>query len=209
MLTGAPLFASAVAIGVAIAAPVGPMALLCIERTLLKGSRAGLATGLGVALADGFWAVLIGFSASSLAAFLLDHSNLLRLVGGLLIAALGVLTVLRARRTDEPLGGGAKASRSGALLSAFALTATNPATILAFIGIFASLGLDNGIISRGDTVLAIAGIFLGSLLWWIGLTLAVTAIRHQLSWRAIVWINRLSGLALIAFGLGAAASGLD
>jgi threonine/homoserine/homoserine lactone efflux protein len=201
------LFLRATGMGIAVAAPVGPMALLCMERTLSRGITAGMATGGGIALADATVGSIIGFGAGSIASILISHRHLLTILGGLVIVALGVAAVAKSRRVASSHPAESR-SHHGELLSAFALTVTNPGTILAFIALFAGLGLASSDNPLTDAAVMIGGIFCGSLIWWAGLTATVGAVRHRLPVGALIWINRGAGIILIVFGVLAAAGGL-
>ncbi len=187
-------FLRGVIIGVAIAAPVGPVALLCIRHTLAQGRLHGLASGVGAALGDTFYGAIAGLGLTAISDFLLGHQTQLRFFGGLLLLFLG----WRAWRTTpdfttDPTPGRRRGLLS-ALLSTMLLTLTNPMTVVAFLGIYAVLGLS------GSWVL-IAGVFSGALLWWGTLTMGVGALRPRMAPRFLVWVNRAAGVLIAAFGL--------
>jgi len=195
-----PLFLKGVAIGLAIAAPVGPVGVLCVHRTLVRGAIIGLASGLGAAVADAVYGAVAGLGLTSVANFLLDYQTYLRLFGGAFLLVLG-LRVLR-----YPPSATAATDTEGGLLhafaSCFALTLTNPATILAFVAIFAGIGLVGEGDGYGSLVSLVAGVFLGSALWWMALSGLVTALRGHVTPRLMTWINRVSGAVLVGFGGG-------
>ena len=190
------VFLRGMLVGVAIAAPVGPVALLCMRYTLAHGRWYGLASGLGAALGDTFYGAVAGLGISVVANFLLSHQTPLRLLGGALLAFLGWRT-WRARPQSGRTTPSLAASRRGAvgaLFSTLALTLTNPVTVLAFMAIYAGLGL------VGSWVLVL-GVFLGSLSWWMVLVLSVTWFRARLDAHTLGWVNRLSGALITGFGL--------
>jgi len=205
-------------IGFAIAAPVGPIGLLCIQRTLTRGHWSGVLSGLGAASADavygciaGFvYGCIAGFGLASLAGLLLAWQTELRLIGGLFLLYLGWQTWLTPPAAEQARAAAEQArvrpTRAGLLsdyLSTLGLTLTNPVTILAFLGIFAGLGLAGG---GGDFVAAAAlvvGVFSGSLLWWLLLAGGVGVLRGRLRPNVMVWINRASGLLIAGFGIWA------
>ncbi len=192
-------------IGLSVAATIGPMAVLCIRRTLAQGRLAGLATGLGVATADGCYGAMAGFGLAFISQFLLAQQVWLRLVGGLFLCYRGVKTALAAPATRPTAAGGTTLAR--AYLSALALTLTNPLTILSFAAIFAGLGA--GVRARGGygaTAMLVLGVFAGSALWWVILTGVVAALRARVTPRGLRWINRASGAAILVFGVLALAS---
>jgi threonine/homoserine/homoserine lactone efflux protein len=198
--------AKAIALGFAVAAPVGPISVLCMQRTLTIGRAAGLATGLGIALADAVYAGLAASGVGFAADFLVAQARWLLLAAGVFLVVLG----LKILKTEPDTKGGEVSD--GALgrdvLTAFALTMANPMTILALVAAFAALGLAEA----GDTLrsgaLLVAGVFAGSMAWWIALVAGVSVIHHQISPAAIHWINRAAGLVLAGFGAFAFGRGL-
>jgi len=189
-------------IGLSVAATIGPMAVLCIRRTLAQGRLAGLATGLGVATADGCYGAVAGFGLALISRFLLAQQPWLRLTGGIFLCYLGGKTALAAPATRPAAAGGTTLAR--AYLSALALALTNPLTILSFAAIFAGLGAEMGS-GYGATVLLVLGVFASSALWWVVLTGVVAALRARVTPRGLRWINRASGAVILAFGLFALA----
>lgn len=200
------LWLRSLVIGLSIAAPVGPIGLLCIRRTLAFGRRAGLMTGLGAAAADGVYGAIAAFGLSAVSAFLIDQQNGLRIGGGLFLIYLGQ-GILRSRPAEktagsERLNDSGRTVGIGMLLSTFALTLTNPMTILSFIAIFSGLGLAGGVASHGLAApfLTVAGVFMGSALWWLTLTFALSRLKVLSKPENLIWINRLSGLVILGFG---------
>lgn len=200
------LWIRSLVIGLSIAAPVGPIGLLCIRRTLALGRRAGLMTGLGAAAADGVYGAVAAFGLSAVSAFLIDQQNGLRIGGGLFLIYLGqgILRSKPASRAAEPesLTSSEKTIGLGMLLSTFALTLTNPMTILSFIAIFSGLGLAGGVASHGIAapLLTVAGVFMGSAAWWLMLTFALSRLSVLSKPENLIWINRFSGLVILGFG---------
>lgn len=194
------LFAKSIFLGLVIAAPLGPIGALCINRTLERGVVAGMAGGLGTALADGVYATLaaVGFAAFSEALIHIDTP--LRLIGGMFMLWLGWKSLI-----PKPPRAAAKVSArnlAGTTAATFLLTITNPMTILSFAALFAGLGLASasGFTGAGPVVL---GVFAGSMLWWCILSGTVGLIRHRLPDTFAARVSLLSGVALIGFGLWA------
>lgn len=191
-----------VLLGLAVAAPVGPIGVLCIQRSLQGGFWAGFSGGIGTAVADAFYAALAAAGFAALAGQLGEAETVLRLGGAAFIAWLGWRTIVAAPATaaaDAPLSG--RPLRLFAVT--FALTIANPATVLSFAALFAGLGLaaEPGL---GAAAAAVAGVFAGSLLWWAILSGAVAALRHRIGDESRRWINRIAGVALIAFAIALA-----
>ncbi len=197
------LFICGFIIGLSVAAAIGPMAILCIRRTLAQGHLAGLATGLGVASADGCYGAVAGFGLVLISQFVVAQHVWLRLIGGIFLCYLGLKTLLAAPATRAASAGGGDLVRS--YLSALGLTLTNPMTILSFAAIFAGLGVGTGG-GYGGAGLLVLGVFIGSALWWVVLAGAVTALRGRITPRVLRWVNRASGTIILAFGLVALAS---
>ncbi len=185
-------------LGLAIAAPVGPIGLLCIRRSLTQGQLMGLVTGLGAATADGLYGCVAGFGLTAVADLLVDHAPALRLIGGVFLCYLGFTTL----RADPATEAAQLSSRGlwGAYASTLLLTLTNPATILSFIAIFAGLGLVGSSQSWGASLALILGVFLGSALWWLFLSWGVTLFSQRLTPSRLKWLNRLAGAAIFACG---------
>ncbi|MBB4064682.1 LysE family transporter [Gellertiella hungarica] len=199
------LFLKGILLGLAIAAPVGPIGALCINRTLARGFWAGVAGGLGTALADGVYALLAASGFAAFSAILARVSVPLGLLGGLFMLWLGWQSL---RSAGVPKAAAAE-SGMGDLFrvtaTTFLLTLSNPATILSFAAIFAGLGLASDGTGAFTTT---AGVFTGSLLWWFFLCGLVTALKNRLPTGFTLWVSRISGLILLAFGIVAISSAL-
>ncbi len=193
------LFWRGVLIGFAIAAPVGPIGLLCIQRTLQDGRKFGFVSGLGAASADGIYGAIAGFGLTFISGFLVAQQMWLALIGGLFLCYLGVRTFLSEPATKVVY------ARRGSLFKAYAatflLTLTNPITILSFIAIFAGLGLASAERSYLEAISLVAGVFLGSVSWWLLLSGGVSLLRDRFNDQAMQWVNRLAGLIIGGFGL--------
>lgn len=186
-------------IGFSIAAPVGPIGVLCIRRTLASGRLYGLASGLGAATADAVYGSIAGFGLTAVSGFLVDQGDWLRLIGGGFLVYLGART-FRARPASE-----AAQARSGGLPGAYAstlaLTLTNPMTILSFAAIFAGVGIADTGEDYNAALTLVAGVFAGSAAWWLLLSGGVSLLRTQITPARLRWINWLSGAILLGFGL--------
>jgi threonine/homoserine/homoserine lactone efflux protein len=192
------MFVEGLVIGFAIAAPVGPIGVLCICRTLADGRLSGFVSGLGAATADAAYGSVAALGLTVVANLLIVGESWLRLAGGVFLVFLGAKTFL-SRPSERPAGGG-RSGLPGAYASTFFLTLTNPATILSFAAIFAGLGAGRaeGAISAMTLV---SGVFLGSALWWAALSGTTGLLREKLSTRGLRWVNRVSGTIVAAFGV--------
>jgi threonine/homoserine/homoserine lactone efflux protein len=197
------LYARTFVLGVFVAAPVGAMGMLCIQRTMADGWRAGMTTGLGIATADGIYAALAAFGVAAVSATLVAWQTPLQIVGGCVLVYLGVRSILArpTRVCDEPAETPAGAARHGAAyVSAVGLTLANPMTIMAFGAVFASAGL---VAQPGALSAAIAtvGIASGSLSWWLVLVTFVTLARVAAGPRLVSAVSKGSGAVIAALGL--------
>ena len=183
--------------GLAIAAPVGPVNVLCISRTLKKGWKAGLASGLGAATADALYGAIAGFSINFVIQLLIREEFWLRLIGGSFLIVVGVLYYFkRAGSFEAQESGSAKQSD---FVSALLLNLTNPTTVLSFLAVLAALRASQPRSWWLDWLLVL-GIFGGSLFWWIFLVTIVNRFRSRFDDRTMLWMNRLAGLAIGGFG---------
>lgn len=187
-----------IAVGFSIAAPVGPIGVLCIRRSLAEGSLMGLLTGLGAATADAAYGFVAAFGLTAVSIFLIDKQLWLSLIGGVFLCYLGIATFLRLPPNDA--ASTERGSRLAAYVSTFLLTLSNPTTILSFVAIFAGFGL-GAYASYAAASAMVLGVFLGSALWWIILSGSVGLLRSRLSRNRMQWVNRISGTMILAFGL--------
>ena len=184
--------------GLAISAPVGPVNVLCVSRTLTKGRLAGIVSGLGAAAADTIYGSIAGFSISFIIGWLLRELFWIRLVGGILLIAIGAVYYFKRPKTLKET---AQADSHGSdIATTFLLTLTNPTTILSFLAVLAVLGLAQPR-SWTLTVFLVAGIFAGAMLWWTLLAWISGHFRDRFNDRAVVWLNRIAAMAIGAFGL--------
>jgi threonine/homoserine/homoserine lactone efflux protein len=188
-------------IGFSIAAPVGPIGVLCIRRTLSEGRASGLVSGLGAASADAIYGSIAGFGLAFISNFLVGQQVWLRLIGGLFLCYLGLKTFF-----SEPVKQTAQAKGIGlvgAYVSTFFLTLTNPMTIISFAAIFTGLGLAGTGGNYGAAGVLVLGVFTGSALWWFILSGSVGFLREKFNIHGLLWVNRISGAIITGFGLWA------
>lgn len=192
-------FLKGLILGLSVAAPVGPIGLLCIQRTLNKGRKSGFFSGLGAATADATYGLIAAFGLTVISNFLLKNQTLIRLVGGMFLIYLGGKTFLL-----TPANEAAKSEEGKSILddylSTLFLTITNPMTILSFLAIFAGLGLSNTNSSLLSATMVL-GVFLGSALWWLILSSSVNWLRYKIGNKVLKYINMISGGIIIVFGI--------
>jgi len=186
-------------IGVSIAAPVGPIGVLCIRRTLTDGRLSGFISGLGAATADAVYGGIAGFGLTLVSDFLIHQQLWLRWIGRSFLCYLGIKTLLAApaKHAAGLKGGGLVKD----YLSTLFLTLTNPMTILSFAAIFAGLGIASEGKHYAGAGLLVLGVFLGSACWWLLLSGLTGAFREKLSHQGLRWVNRISGMIILAFGI--------
>lgn len=187
------------AIGFSIAAPVGPIGVLCIRRTFAEGRASGFVSGLGAASADAIYGCIAGFGLTFVSNFLVSQQVWLRLIGGVFLCYLGLKTLL-----SKPAEQAASAKGNGlvgAYASTFFLTLTNPMTIISFAAIFAGLGLASTSANYMSATVLVLGVFIGSALWWLILSGSIGVFREKFNLRGLQWINRISGAIITGFGL--------
>jgi threonine/homoserine/homoserine lactone efflux protein len=187
-------------VGVVIAVPVGPVGILCIRRTILDGRLPGLFSGLGAASADSVFGIIAGFGLTFISDLLIDYQDYLRVGAAAFLLYVGVTALLndpvaRARSGSDPEG------LFGDFASTFVLTITNPVTILSFIAIFGAIGFTGEEATLTHAAILVAGVWLGSFFWWIGLVAGAGVLRMTFQRRHLVWINRGSGGILVAAGV--------
>jgi threonine/homoserine/homoserine lactone efflux protein len=188
----------AMALGFSVAAPVGPIGLLCIRRTLADGRSVGLACGLGAATADALYGLVAGLGIAALSNALVGHNGILRWVGSGYLAFLGV-------RTFRAIPAIREANVRADVVwrvwgSTFLLTITNPTTIMSFAAMFSAIAGGSGTGLLQGPVLA-AGVFLGSAAWWLILSTATDRLRSRFNAKHLVWINRTTGVLLLGFAI--------
>jgi threonine/homoserine/homoserine lactone efflux protein len=198
------LFFKGFIIGFSIAAPVGPIGILCIQRTLARGNVQGLVTGLGAATADAIYGFIAAFGLTFFSNFLVEQSIWFRLIGGLFLCYLGIKAFL-----SKPQNQALSVTNRNSLSSygtTFFLTLTNPMTILFFTGVFAGLGMVSESIQYTSAGLMVIGVFIGSGAWWLILSSATGILRNKINESKLTWVNKISGVVILAFGVGAVIS---
>lgn len=186
------------AMGFCIAAPVGPIGVLCIRRSLAEGMAIGLATGLGAATADAAYGAVAAFGLTAISDFLVGQKFWLGLIGGSFLCYLGVRT-FRSRPAEQAANVQGR-GLAGAYGSTLFLTLTNPMTILSFIAVFAGIGFGTGK-SYGNASALVVGVFVGSAAWWLILSSGVGALRSRVNANWMRAVNRFSGAVICAFGV--------
>ncbi len=217
------LFTQGLIFGLAIAAPVGPIGILTIRRTVVGGLMFGLLSGLGAATADAIYGTVAALGLTAVSDFLIQYQTWLRLIGGLFLLYLGIQTLRAKPVNSDQLSVNSKQfavngeqsdenklhnsqfiihnSLFTSFLSTLFLTLSNPVTILSFTAVFAGFGIGSQTSGTQAGIMLVTGVFLGSALWWLTLTGMITVLRTRLNDHIFQKINLVSGLILIGFAL--------
>ncbi len=188
-------------VGFAVSAPVGPVAVLCMQKTLSKGFFAGIAAGIGAATADMFYAVIAGFSLTFISDFLIGNQFYIRIIGGIILIGLGAKIVftdtIKQMRRQKKEGNRFFTD----FISSFAVTISNPITILAFIAIFSGIDIIGTNSSNFHISLLISSVFIGALSWWVFLVGSIFLFKKKVKLRHLWWINKITGILIILFAI--------
>ncbi len=202
------VFLVSLTIGIAAAAPIGPIGVMCLRRTLAEGPWVGLVSGLGAATIDALYSAIAAFGLTFISDLLMGHRSILEVAGGLALCYLGFITFF-----SEPVKDATHVRVKG-LVSAYTLalllTALNPYTILFFMAAFAAMGLPCASGGFSCAFSIVAGVFAGSSSWWVALALSASSntIRSRMTDKTLKYINRLAGGIFFFAGLGTLFSGL-
>lgn len=200
------LFIKGIAIGLGVAIPIGPVGILCIDRTLAHGKASGIATGIGAAIADGVYGAIAAFSVTFVTNHLIPYQHWIRAGGSIILIYLGLKIFREIPKRKHPHS--KKRELAADFISTFFLTFTNPMTVISFLTIIAAMGLKNlsrNIISGSALV---AGITAGSILWWLIIVFVTNKFEKKMTLAKLKNVNRITGMIVIAFGIIMAISSL-
>jgi threonine/homoserine/homoserine lactone efflux protein len=198
MIAEITLFLKGLIIGFAMALPIGPIGIICVRKTLTEGKMHGFVIGLGAATADMLYACIAAFGLTMISDLILEQQFWIQLIGGSLLLYIGVKTYLTLPK--DPTIPADKDSLAGSFFYTVFLTLTNPLTIFSFLAVFAAFGFGDGMSLLSATTLVV-GVFVGSALWFLVLTMGVTLFRKKLDMRGLKWVNRIAGLLIIITGV--------
>lgn len=203
VLSGIQLVLAGIAVGVLVAAPIGPVNVLCIQRAVTKGFWGGVAAGLGATLGDGLLAAIAAFSVTAISDVMIAYAGPIRLVGGLVLIGFGGRLLFKSPPLLVPPGRESRLwEHSGIIPQTFFLTISNPGAILGMIAMIGALSsLIGGLGGYLDALLLVVSVMGGSLLWWLGLSELIATIRHRLNENRLKLVNRVAGTLLVAFGV--------
>jgi threonine/homoserine/homoserine lactone efflux protein len=197
----AAIFFKSLALGFAVSAPVGPVGIICMDRSLRHGKLTGLSAGMGATVADTFYGAIAAFGMASVTDFLLAHEMWFRLLGGIIVLALAWRTYFMPPPLFQNRQPGEKRPMARIFRETFFITLSNPMTVLAFMAVYAGLGIHAE--SKQDICLVLLGVFLGAGMWWTFLSLSTVFMRHRLSATVLGRFSRGAGIAIALFGAAA------
>lgn len=187
-------------IGFVASIPLGPVGVMCIQRTLCNSRRSGFVSGLGVALADSIFATAAFFSLSVVMSFVENNMVIVKVVGGITVIIVGMVIFLKNPVVQIRRNRAGKGSLWSDFLSLFFVTLANPAFILIFVALFAAVGVSSAGLPLGQGTLMILGVFCGASFWWFLLSSLISLFRHKIRPRHLLWINRISGALIVLLG---------
>jgi threonine/homoserine/homoserine lactone efflux protein len=191
--------AKGILIGFVASIPLGPVGVICVQRTLTRSRRSGFVSGVGAATADTLFATFAAFFLAVVLAFVQRHLDLLKVVGGIVVIIVGVSIFLKNPVVQIRRNRAGKGSLWSDYLSVFGITLANPALILMFMALFATFGIGGGI-PHNEGAGLIGGVFLGAALWWFILTFWISLLRKRFRPRHLLYLNRISGALIVLLG---------
>ena len=193
-------------VGLVVSIPLGPMGVLCVQRTLNKGKSSGFSSGMGIATADSIFALIAGLGISFIIHFLSEQQLIIKMIGGLVIALIGLKIFIA-----NPVKQLKKHRREGKnlfedFISILFMALSNPLTVFLYIAIFAGLNLNDVAAGYSSALLVVAGVFVGASISWFAISTVVNYFRAKIRLRRLMWINRIAGITIILFGVFAICS---
>ncbi len=203
------IFINGLIFGLVLAAPVGPVGVLCVQRTLAEGRMHGLLSGLGAAFGDALYGVIAAFGISAVEDWISGHQASLRTVGGIVLLLLAARTVFWSKKSKQKPAEQVEKVQDRIVthslikdfISTFMLAITNPITLIVFAGLLATLGITEAGASVGNAPILVAGVFAGSAFWWLALSWAASFFRPMVDGTYQHWTDRISAAIIAAFGV--------
>jgi len=195
------IFIQGIILGFSASVPLGPMGLICIQKTLNRGRLAGLISGTGAAAADTFYATIAAFGISFITDFIHKEQFTLRIIGSIILVLLGYKIFITNPAIQIRKQNRKKNNLLGDFVSIFFLTLSNPITVFFFGAVFASTGVLKGENSFLELVEVVVGVFTGGMLWWLILTTVVNVFRSKFRLKRLWWINKITGAVIVIFGI--------
>jgi threonine/homoserine/homoserine lactone efflux protein len=200
---GIAILIQGIILGFSASVPLGPMGLICIQKTLNRGRLAGLISGAGAAAADTFYAIIAAFGISFITDFIQKEQFILRIIGSIILVLLGYKIFITNPAIQIRKQSRKKNSLIGDFVSIFFLTLSNPITVFFFGAVFASTGILKGENSFIELLEVVLGVFAGAMLWWFILTTVINVFRSKFRLKRLWWINKITGAVIVIFGISA------
>lgn len=194
------IFLTGIIIGLMASIPLGPIGLMCIQRTLSKSHKSGFVSGLGAAVADLIFAAIALFSLTFVMSIVETHLGLIKVLGGISVVIVGVTIFLKNPVVQIRRNRSGKGNLWSDFISLFLVTMANPAFILIFVALFAAFGVSQVALGHIFGMVMLVGVLCGSATWWFMLTFGVSLLRKRFRPRHLLWINRLSGAVIVLLG---------
>ncbi|RKV89539.1 MAG: LysE family translocator [Bacteroidetes bacterium] len=197
-------------IGILVSAPTGPLGILCIQRTLHKGRLHGFVTGLGASTSDIIYAILVGFSMNFIIEFVEQYRFIIQIIGSIILLLFGY--IIYSNNPEEELAdkkiGTSNRNLFSTYTSAFGLCFSNPIIIFFFIALFARFKFFSPSYNIYQVLIGLASILIGTLIWWLSLTMIVGIFRHRFKARGLRILNRITGGVLMLLSVAGVVLGL-
>lgn len=200
------LFGKGLVLGFSVAAPVGPIGILCMDRSLRHGKLSGFSTGMGAAAADTVYGAIAAIGIASVMGFLAGYERELRFIGGLLLLIVAWRMYITPPPVFQQRTPGQKRPLARLFTESFVLTISNPMTILGFMAVYAGLGIQAD--NMQGICIVLAGVFIGSAAWWLSLSVGTVLMRHRLTPKMLSRFSKGAGVTIGIFGLAALAQSL-
>ncbi len=188
-------------IGLLASIPLGPIGVICIQRTINKGKTSGFISGLGAAVADTIFAAIAGFSLTYIITFIQEQRLIIEVVGGVIVILLGLKTFYTNPASQLRRHKRQKNKLMEDFVSILLLTITNPFAIFFFVALFATLGIVSDNQTMAMSLIALAGVLLGGSIWWYTLSSLVNMFRNRFRLKQLWWINKIAGAVIVILGI--------
>lgn len=198
---GLILFLKGIGMGLAVSAPLGPIGVMCIQRTINRGIKSGIFSGLGAASADLFYALIAGFGLSYIINFIEARQTIIQFIGALIVVLVSFKIFYSNPAVQLRNQRNKKGKPLEEAISIFVLTVSNPAVFFAFVAMFAGFNVIDSTSGHVGTITAIAGVFIGSMLWWYILSAVINHYRTKIRLKNLWWLNKIMGIIVFLCGI--------
>ncbi len=203
---GLSLFLKGIGMGLLVSIPLGPVGIMCIQRTINRGLKSGVFSGLGAAAADLFYALIAGFGLSYIINFIEARQTIIQIIGAIIVVFVAFKIFYTNPAVQLRKHRNKKGNHFEEIVSTFIVTLSNPAVFFAFLAMFAAFNVINSQAGHLGTITAIAGIFVGSMLWWYVLSAMINHFRTKIRLKNLWWLNKIMGVIVFLCGILALAN---